>query len=989
MTTKKNLTSEASIQKLQSYYSFLTPTDLVAKYALSTAPDAIKDIVTAEGGTGKSSTASVIQRVMDLVFNTSYKGMYTMEDLEKLINAELSTAKPEVAKAFHKVLVIAADGLKLKGDDVKRAKLAQLFAKANTETDIKNTDFKIGYILSNTPRLSLNLRDVHAVAAFMNAIPTHEFSRAIPQLQVTFRTGRRALEQGKYLAAPTILRFLRGSDIVTAGTPDEAMIKGTARPNEFQRGYDDIGSMGMEIFTSPISMTPFSPEASPLTRGNRINDPFRPIMSIESFSVDVVSTIGTIQYKTAKLNLTLHDKSRLSEVSDLVRAEGFGAALKDAGVEITYGWSHPDDVTTGNVYGMLLNKMRVTETYSIINSKFSFDTTGQVKINLSLATKGAYDVHRIKILDGDLQSETLELERLKEKIRDLRDKLGLRSTGEVMKEVRVFQVLDAAESAERPDLIEFIKKVDETIKSLNNLKGKAGSKTDKAREVGQDLAKALDELYKKKASDGQAGGLLGKIDRTVNATAAARFEYLSTAEDPFLIPLSKRTGDLTFPWDDELKEFNTDAPSDPKKPKKNFVISLGALLMTFVGPSLMAHKTVSEVQFVFHTANEFAGKAAGQNLANMPIDLEYFRDIFQKLARARKSPNYSIEEFVRIIGDHAINNHRSIAYGMRSLYQISTDKGAEMALPKIELKRNVTGDMVANQMTKIMEGKGGTFKFPVLEVLVETMPARLAGAADAEPTSDPAYNVMRVHIYDKNASPYEPVFDMLSAAAGAQIDQNIDELTPNKSKTTQLQSSAVIRAFAAYVDQIKKAKNAEEKKQITDKYLQENDGTHPFQQGGNIIIPNAVDLLRDFIRETVPSIVYGSNLSAVTKADVQSMQDAQQQAIFMMRAGAANPTQPNGTDVGGLPVRVLPTTVNISTFGCPFINIMQQFFIDFGTGTTIDNIYTVTGITHDIKAGSFETKIKMTPAEAYGSFKPIQDSLKQVAGLLKFDSNKK
>jgi hypothetical protein len=64
---------------------------------------------------------------------------------------------------------------------------------------------------------------------------------------------------------------------------------------------------------------------------------------------------------------------------------------------------------------------------------------------------------------------------------------------------------------------------------------------------------------------------------------------------------------------------------------------------------------------------------------------------------------------------------------------------------------------------------------------------------------------------------------------------------------------------------------------------------------------------------------------------------------------------------------------------------MQQFFVDFGTGTSVDNVYYVTGLSHDIQAGKFETKIKMTPGEAYGKFKPIKDALKQMSEKLKID----
>lgn len=981
MADKSDPTSELEVQKLQSYYSFLTPSELIGKYATTSVKN--------------SSTSSENDRVtgviMEALFNTSFKGLYSLSDLVDVFDTQLNSnasVSDALIEEFHRLISVRADGLKLSGDKVDRASLAKLFGVADTETSVLNTDFKIGYVLCNSPRISLGVRDVHSVAAFMNAVPTVELARAIPFLSINFKTSRDAVtEQGKYLNAPTILRFLNGSAQVDQNSVDSEMVLATANPDGKTSGFEH---MGMEIFTSPISMTPFSIESNPALRTTRINDPFRPIMSIDSMTIEVIPTIGVYQYKTANLNITLHDKSRLSEVSDLVRPEAFGGGAGKAGIEITYGWSHPDTITTGNVYGVLLNRMRVTEVFSIINSKFSFTPEGQVKISLSLATKGAYDMHRAKILDFDITSEAQQLQKLTEKIKTLRDQANLRATSDIMKEVRVFQVLDVAEAGERPELKDFSKKLDEALKTLQNTGSKDGKgKESNARKVAKELADILDELYKKKDGSGHADGLLGKIDRTVQDNIFARFDYLSKTEDPFLTPLEKRKNGPKYPWDEDIEKFNKEKIG-PGNLKKNFLVSLGSLLMTFIGLPMMAAKNVSEVQFVFHTFNNFAGRAGGQNVSLFPVEFEYFRDIFQKLARQRRDPNYTLEEFTRIISDHIINNPRSVGYGMRSLYQVSNDKDDASALPKIELAKNVKGEDVANQMTRILEGKGGTFKFPILESFIETLPRRRPKGTDELPENDASYNIMRIHFYDKQATPYEPVFDLLAGARGDHTNQNIDELKPSLDRgpdNPPPQTQAVMAAFSAYVATVNSKATVDEKKKVPiDGALKERGARAAFKAGGNIIVPGGADSMRDFIRETVPTITYGSSLSAVKQADVATLQDAMQQAIFMKNSARGNPTQPNGSDIGGLPVTVLPTTINLTTFGCPLLALMQQFFVDFSTGTSVDNIYFVTGLSHDIQQGKFETKIKMTPGEAYGKFKPIKESLAQISRLLKLDS---
>jgi hypothetical protein len=53
--------------------------------------------------------------------------------------------------------------------------------------------------------------------------------------------------------------------------------------------------------------------------------------------------------------------------------------------------------------------------------------------------------------------------------------------------------------------------------------------------------------------------------------------------------------------------------------------------------------------------------------------------------------------------------------------------------------------------------------------------------------------------------------------------------------------------------------------------------------------------------------------------------------------------------------------------GCALIQLAQIWFIDFMTGTTIDNLYIVTQLTHSIQPGKFETQVTFGFADAYGA----------------------
>ena len=82
-----------------------------------------------------------------------------------------------------------------------------------------------------------------------------------------------------------------------------------------------------------------------------------------------------------------------------------------------------------------------------------------------------------------------------------------------------------------------------------------------------------------------------------------------------------------------------------------------------------------------------------------------------------------------------------------------------------------------------------------------------------------------------------------------------------------------------------------------------------------------------------------------------------------------------GARDSGLPLQTAPTSLSLTTWGCPIVNYGQNFFVDFGTGTTADNQYVVTGIDHSIEPGKFETKIKLAQVDAFGKFSSMFQSV--------------
>ena len=70
-------------------------------------------------------------------------------------------------------------------------------------------------------------------------------------------------------------------------------------------------------------------------------------------------------------------------------------------------------------------------------------------------------------------------------------------------------------------------------------------------------------------------------------------------------------------------------------------------------------------------------------------------------------------------------------------------------------------------------------------------------------------------------------------------------------------------------------------------------------------------------------------------------------------------------------VVVFPNTVSLSLVGMPMMTRGQTLFIDFGTNTSLDNIYTVKSVNHNISAGEFNTDLELVPSNmgAISSFR--------------------
>ena len=213
---------------------------------------------------------------------------------------------------------------------------------------------------------------------------------------------------------------------------------------------------------------------------------------------------------------------------------------------------------------------------------------------------------------------------------------------------------------------------------------------------------------------------------------------------------------------------------------------------------------------------------------------------------------------------------------------------------------------------------------------------------------DEDFTLLRIHIFDEAASPYKALERMLNLI----VDKNLDKIDLDKSSAKDVakhrkKASEVLQA-GARLGLITKV------------------GT------GYLVNPNVKPAaIKQFVASQVPNIRYGTQSTAVTSMGMKSKHDGDLGSVHMHQMFGGDPTVPPGVDGDIVPLRMLPTELQMESLGCPFFNYTQQYFIDMDTGTTVDNIYAVGGATYNIEAGKFTTSVKMVNLQSFGKFRSV------------------
>jgi hypothetical protein len=680
------------------------------------------------------------------------------------------------------------------------------------------------------------------------------------------------------------------------------------------------------------------------------------LMTIKSFNVQVTPATGMLATKAADIKLVLHDKSRMNQIMPLIMPGQLG----DIEFLIEWGWSHPQSDPDINPYGALINSMRCKEKYGVMNSSYSFTPEGQVEISLKLYTKGAQKA-TFELVSSNANGE-LPADQLKKLVFAIREAMkSLKQQGYTLNsEMGAPDVLGKASSV--GGLLSLDdkqkKKIRDFLTKMRNRSSGAASATWNGLVTGFNDAEEGAEDFQKQILK-QFKSMITSCTSKSNKTS-----------DPYLLPDEKKVKGI---------------PNKVLDIKYTTHVSFAKILLNFVAKPLLATDRFHEVQLMFYPMNEFSMFARDLNTGQYPINKKTFKALFEE--ELKKTTSISIQKFLNIMKKLFINYVGDDVYGLSQFYAEGED--GKRGLAKKYTKDETAKQKFTEKKVKILEacyGQGNEkrFKKPSIQMWVECV-------AHSE---KPDYTILRLHFFDRACTSYSGYAQMWSGASAGDLGvigqytaakrshEHAEKQAKNVPKKEQEKWSEIAATRGKRVTEHHRKATSQMQEFLANGLLEAftvkvpamDDNGNPTGETKDVEkyrIKGGPDQLRGILAANMPTLKYGTEYSGILNASLQTMSNPAMETIHMQRQGQSS--GPAGAVDDGLPMQIKPVDLSIDTFGCPYINFGQQFFVDFQTNTSIDDIYSVSGVSHSLTPSEFKTSIKLSPLNKLGQFRSMTD----------------
>ena len=887
----------------------------------------------------------------------------------------------------------------------------------------------LSYILVDNADLRIGTRNSLELSTFFNTLSTIELSKCQPYFNAVFvlpGVVSNDVSKNTFKTA-SITQFFDGTPLSDELTTDvyktlEASFVRTINSRKGKIDQDAVAT-NLAAFTMPQTINKFDDvfvghnesvdffASDKFKRATSVHDYTRPFLTIKSFDIDVAPTQGLMSFKTGKLSLVLHDRTRMVDIAPFIKPDLFGSF--GAEIAIEYGWSHIDAGGNINYLGDFLNKSRVTEKYIITNSSFSMDKNGQVNIDLSIAMRGPIDIKGV-MLKSDPPGEVA--------------KQGVSNALEAFNQVPLSNVsisINELFNAIRQDIntiqgddtnafdnanLDRVNKIarlyrSSTIKKINKATSAQAiqdilngifkkSITGSVNSVTITIAEGLSDEDKKKALSSIKKIFANEFNNIIKSLRTIKNQKRASKKSRNNL-IKKIMGglDIVDPFYNKewLKQFTRIKKEGTVDPDKDglFVagiggenstkyVTLGSFVTGLIGTHMACTGKFDEVQIISYTANEYCGLFSNLNVSSLLLPRDDLRDFLDELFKAGTS--MSIESILSQTIQRFISTRLQICYGLESFYErdaanntvmikkyrSNKESGSDELKVAVDRKLVKIYELLARENKKtnsnpssILDGlEDVKFVMPKVKFTFDTITSRKSGFQRT---------ICRISIFDQNDNPFGSVHTIMK----------------------KLQDEKGIIRIAAKLNKLRAEYKSKEKiggpnsqKRVKEKfYKKQNEIFKRLEDSGMLIrlsndeytIKGAfqLDTIKNSIKNVMPSITYGTQNSAIIDASVTTVNEAKLNTVYLTRSDRNAKGKQIAAKVQfqkDLPLRVLPSQATITTFGCPFVNFAQYMFLDFETGTTIDNAYAVTGIKHSLTPGKFTTSLTLSYGDVYGKY---------------------
>ena len=629
-------------------------------------------------------------------------------------------------------------------------------------------------------------RDAAATALFLSNIPSVELSRCVPYIKIDFVSalgpslspdtkgisivnflsldGTHSLDNNVYTrdqdksrigeARPMDLKFPVGTEYLN-------IISATASAAKDFDYSLALNAAGMELFTSPQTL--INANINKEATGGHILDPMLPLASLTNLQIRVSGLNNDIfANEEGSLEFVVHDRSRMQDLGSLLSVDLFGSTY----MTIEYGWSHPDGLDPArNPYGALLNSLRSTGTYNIVATDFSISNDGQANCSVRFTNRGGIEASIYPVATGDIMPVSPLKSLLMEYIAGITSAAtdGQTDTSKIT-EIRG-QINLAGDNASSPSSFvtrEVFKSVVQATKPQQGGEPGSAEAIDKAIETLIGVYDAGTESFK--------GGDVATTSTSLAQATKDRSTWIISSYGDINVELDE-LGSID-PW--KLNDYPYISGAQPK----TAYVSLGYVMMNMVGKPLAATGQFDEVQMMFYRFNDLAGAAATyESTANFLFEKTQIQSAITEFVN--KNPAMSIRSFIGMLNEF-IGSSQDQNYGLRAQKTTLGDmEDVEGETDKANQQKEISA--LNNEMQKILSGIYKTLsgsrkielRMPKMAIQFESLPVIIPGVGDVPTKIDRTRSILKVHIFDQNASPHESELFMLSAANSKKVTEKI------------------------------------------------------------------------------------------------------------------------------------------------------------------------------------------------------------------------